>query len=163
MVLMAGSHNSLAFKSLQIGEEEEEKMALTERALLAAEAVIAEDESTSTTNLKTASVNTLLLECEESSDSHPEVVQVWQPCSTQPGRRSSCKSHSSGKLCNYLKRHRTFLVSVSLCLLAWIIFTVVTLYTLRELQWQCRTSLALLSTHKCPADHQAYHGRGFNI
>jgi hypothetical protein len=105
MVLMAGSHNSLAFKSLQIGEEEEEKMALTERALLAAEAVIAEDESTSTTNLKTASVNTLLLECEESSDSHPEVVQVWQPCSTQPGRRSSCKSHSSGKLCNYLKRH----------------------------------------------------------
>ncbi|GAV04570.1 hypothetical protein RvY_14837 [Ramazzottius varieornatus] len=61
--------------------------------------------------------------------------------------KTSKKGGSNFRL--YLRRHRTFLVSVSLCLLAWIIFTVVTLYTLANLQAQWHRQLELASS-QCP-------------
>ena len=112
---------------------EEEKMPLSERALLE----VQEDESTTTTNLKTPSVSTLVL-----MDEPVEPLNsILPPASLSPSTGSAIYfAKPQRKLDGYWRRHRTLLVSVALCLLAWIVFAVVTLYTVAELQWQCRAN-----------------------
>ncbi|OQV14905.1 Membrane metallo-endopeptidase-like 1 [Hypsibius exemplaris] len=132
-------HNSRQASS-ENGGNDEERTPLSQQELLE----VTEDEMTCTTNLKTPSASTLV-----TMDEPPGTVSTAGAGGGGGGGGgggiyfascSSSKPHHH-KLGSYLKRHRTFLVSVALCLLAWIVFAVVTLYTVAELRIQCRENV----------------------
>ncbi|XP_055355687.1 neprilysin-1-like [Paramacrobiotus metropolitanus] len=137
-------------------QDSQESMPLSERALLDATSMVDDDPNTCTTNLKTPSTNTICCPDTQSTLDNPTDADLnngstWTPKYANPARiEFHMRRHSKRqtKCWNYLSRHRTFLLSVLLCLLAWVVFTVVTLYTVAHLQSQCGSNRSFRIT--CP-------------